>query len=188
MSNKINRDLNVITKELHAALKRETTDIIAIGVLLIEAQGKLEHGKWLPWLAENFDSSTSTAENYMNAARFAVKFPTIRNLKLRPTALYTLSGVDSDYEGKVIEVALSEAETKWVNGDRVEEIWESIFKSERDKRQRRENKDEDDNDENRETAADTEADDILDGTPPDLPPAPKPVVHDVFLPSFDEAI
>jgi hypothetical protein len=190
MSKKINRDLKAITEELHAALKREKNDFIAIGVLLIEAREELEYGEWLPWLAENFGSSTSTAENYMNAARFAVKFPTVRNLKLRPSALYALSGFDSDYEGKVIAAALSEAETKWVNRDRVEEIWESIFKSERDERQRRENEDKENQEEteNAETAADTEADDILDGPPPDLPPTPKPVVHDVILPSFDQAL
>ena len=68
MSKKISRDLKVITKELHAALKREAADIVAIGDLLIEAHAQLEHGEWLPWLAENFGSSVSTADNYMAAA------------------------------------------------------------------------------------------------------------------------
>jgi hypothetical protein len=73
---------------LHAALKREAADIIAIGDLLIEAHNQLDHGEWLPWLAENFGSSVSTADNYMAAARLAAKYPSIGNLRLRPTALY----------------------------------------------------------------------------------------------------
>lgn len=41
---KIRRDMALITTELQTALLRQTTDIIAIGGLLIEAQEQLAHG------------------------------------------------------------------------------------------------------------------------------------------------
>jgi hypothetical protein len=125
---KINRDLKVITRELHAAMRREATDIIAIGTLLLEARSQLKYGKWLPWLEAHFGASDSSADNYMNAARFARKFPTVGNLKLRPTALYVL-GHDLEYpsglfDHRALKKIFSAAETTWVNGGRVKEIAE----------------------------------------------------------------
>ena len=51
-------------------LRRETTDVILIGNLLIESRKHLEHGEWQVWLAENFDLSYRTAVNYCDAAEF----------------------------------------------------------------------------------------------------------------------
>ena len=72
------------------ALKREATDIIAIGNLLIEAKEAVDYGDWRAWLAANFGSSSRTADNYMSAANFAATCATVAQLKLRPTALYLL--------------------------------------------------------------------------------------------------
>jgi hypothetical protein len=189
MSKKIDRDLQVIAKELHAAVKRETTDIIAIGDLLIEANEQLDHGEWLPWLEENFGSSISTASNYMKAARFAAIFPTVVNLKLRPTALYQL-GDDfdlepdlRDFDRKTINAILREAQTKWVNADRVREIAEALKPKPEPALEELEAA--------RAAATAAEQDEIhaiLDGPPPELPPAPEAIVRDVILPSFDQAI
>jgi site-specific DNA-methyltransferase (adenine-specific) len=38
------------------------------GQALIEAKGRVPHGEWLPWLAENFEASERTAQNYMTVA------------------------------------------------------------------------------------------------------------------------
>jgi Protein of unknown function (DUF3102) len=76
MSKVKRRSITVIAHELQAAVKREATDVIAIGALLLEAREEIDHGDWLPWLATNFGSSESTANNYMNAARFAVEIHT----------------------------------------------------------------------------------------------------------------
>ena len=180
MSKKIKRDLKVITNELHAAQKREAADVIAIGKLLNEAKEQLlEHGEWLPWLAENFDSSVSTAENYMNAARFAAKFPTVGNLRLRPTALYLLGGELEHFDRKTINAILRESETKWVNADRVREIAEAL---------RPEPEPEPEPTLEEIKSAQAEADDIVDGPPPENPPAPEATVHDVILRPFDQAI
>jgi Protein of unknown function (DUF3102) len=190
MSKKIKRDLKVITKELHAAQKREAADVIAIGKLLNEAKDLLEHGEWLPWLAENFGSSDSTAENYMNAARFAAKFPTVGNLMLRPTALYALGNdLDQDFDCKTIDAILREAETKWVTADRVWEIAEELMPQPEPKPAPEPTLEEIEAERaTAETAAQAEIDDILDGPPPELPPAPKATVQDVILPSFEQAI
>jgi hypothetical protein len=132
MSKKISRDLGVIARELHTALKREAADIITIGALLTEAKNQLDHGEWLSWLAANFGSSVSTADNYIAAARFAAKFPTVGNLKLRlrPTALYALghdlASPSGRYDRKAITAIFSEAQTKWVNAKRAEEIARSL--------------------------------------------------------------
>ena len=80
MTKKKRRDLAVIVGELQTAVKVENSNIITIGSLLIEAREQVEHGQWMKWLNENFDSSVSTAENYMNTAKLAAKFPTVGNL------------------------------------------------------------------------------------------------------------
>jgi hypothetical protein len=165
-------------------MKREATDIIA---LLIEAHDQLGHGRWLPWLAENFDSSLSTAENHMNAARFAAKFPTVGNLRLRPTALYVLghdlASPSGLYDRKAIKAISLEAETKWVNAERAQEIARSLqtLKPSQTIEEMKAKA-------AAEAAAQAEAEDILDGPPPGLPPAPEPSVPDVISPSFDRAI
>ena len=77
---KIKRPIEAIAEQLQAVMKRETTDIIAIGDLLLEAKEHLlEHGEWLPWLKANFGSSVKTANNYMNAASFAEQISNVTN-------------------------------------------------------------------------------------------------------------
>jgi hypothetical protein len=107
------RPLEVIAAELNSALKRETTDIIKIGGLLVEAKAQLPHGKWLSWIAEHFPLSKSTVANYVNAYKFAIQFPNVGNLKIRPSALYMLaSGV---FNARDIAIILKKAETQWVD-------------------------------------------------------------------------
>lgn len=199
MTKKVARDLGVISGELQTALKGEATNIIVAGGLLVEAQEQLEHGQWLPWLKANFGSSVSTAENYMNAARLAAEFPTVANLKLRPSALYVLGRCWSHHYGpfsraKVIEAVLAAAENEWVDSDRAREIARSLSPP----------KDEGKAAEAAAAAAEAvaeaaaaakaaaaeneaEAESILDGPPPELPPTPD-AAHDVILPPFDQAL
>lgn len=68
--------------------------IIEIGRELIAAKAEVGHGQWLRWLDDEFGWATSTADNYMLAAR---KFPTLGNmtgLAIDATALYALSSPD----------------------------------------------------------------------------------------------
>jgi hypothetical protein len=193
---KVRRNLAVITGELHAAMKVENSNIITIGRLLIEAREQVEHGEWMPWLNENFDSSISTAENYMNAARLAAKFPTVGNLKLRPSALYSLGSEQLDtelFDSKAVEAILHEAESNWVSSSRAWEIaWSLRPKPEPPteaeiaaSEARLKRLDEERIQEEKDWA---EAKSILDGPPPELPAAPEATVHDMILPPFDQAI
>jgi Protein of unknown function (DUF3102) len=63
--------LEVIAVELNSALKRETTDIIKIGSLLVEAKAQLSQGQWLPWLAKHLRFSERIAADYIDAYNFA---------------------------------------------------------------------------------------------------------------------
>jgi Protein of unknown function (DUF3102) len=186
MTKRIRRDIGLIAEQLQVVMKREAADIIEIGDLLLEAKDQLEHGEWLPWLKTNFGPSTTTAENYMAAARFAAKIPNVVNLKLRPTALYLLGRELDDpsdfYSPKVIKAILKAAETEWVNTERAFEIARSLQPPEPPIEDR----------EAEWIAAEeaerSEIDDILEGPPPDLPPAPEATVRDVILPPFDQAV
>ena len=158
---------------------------------------QLDHGEWLPWLKKNFGSTNKTAENYMNAARFAAKFEIVSNLKLRPTALYRLGRELDDptglYNRQAIEAILKAAETRWINADEARAIAKALQPpkpdraieeivagpaSEAIKAERAA----------AEQAARAEIDDIIDGSPPELSPASEPAVRDVILPPFDQAV
>ena len=181
-----------IADDLAAALMRKSADVVAIGGLLIEAQDQLDHGQWLPWLEANFGSSVRTADNYMNAARFAAKLATVSNLKLRPTALYLLGSKLDDapddlFSPKAIKAILKVAEGEWVNAKRAQAIAESLRPPP-----------EIDDEEERASEVEERAlaeeqrraiEDILDGPPPELPPPPEPPpASNVSLGQFDKAV
>jgi len=180
MSKRKRRDLELITGDLRDVLAREAKDVVTIGNLLIEARSQLDHGQWLPWLAGNFSSSARTAENYMAAARFATKYETVADLKLRPSALYLLGGELDDPHGlfnrKVVKAILKEAETEWVSATRAYDIERSLRPKPSPKPTEEEIVD------------DAEIEELLDGPPPELPPAPDTTTHDVILPPFEQAV
>jgi Protein of unknown function (DUF3102) len=107
------RPLDVIASELNLVLKRETADIIKMGGLLVEAKGQLSHGQWLPWLAKHFPLSKSTVANYVNAYKFAIKFPIVGNLNIHPSALYMLASWV--FDAKTTAAILKTAETQLVD-------------------------------------------------------------------------
>lgn len=188
---KVARDITVITSELQIALKRETADVIAIGNLLLEAKDQLEHGKWLPWIKANCGLSESTAQNYMNAARLAVKYPTVGVLKLRPTVLYWLWEQMENISLDEIEVIFAVAENEWVNIERAEAIIEAVHEERRGTEDEEEEQPRDEppvEEQPREEPLRSEIDDILEGPPPELPPAPEVSTPDITLPPFDQAV
>jgi hypothetical protein len=100
MSGKANgRELAVITDEIKAVMKRRTADIIKLGGLLCEAKVKLKeqvgHGEWLPWLNREFSLSERSAQRYMKVYDLAVKYDTVADLNISPSALYLL--IDEDF-------------------------------------------------------------------------------------------
>ena len=56
-------------REVGNSLSRAVEHAIKAGGLLNTVKGQLRHGEWMPWLAENFDGSASTAANYMRCAK-----------------------------------------------------------------------------------------------------------------------
>jgi DUF3102 family protein len=89
----INRSLDVIAADIH---QLQRNSIFDTGDLLIEAKDQLDHGRFLDWLDSEFDWSHATAANYMNAARLAAKFLTVRNLPIPARVLYELDPDDED--------------------------------------------------------------------------------------------
>jgi len=117
------RPLKKIAAEIATALKREVTDVLEVGCLLSEAKEQLdEHGRWLPWLKDNFPLSVRTAQKYMAAAAFASKYELDAHLRLSVSGLYALVDVDRNGEHEAVAAALVEAKTKWVDDARVTEI------------------------------------------------------------------
>jgi len=120
---KNSRPLEAIEADLEAALEREARGPVEIGALLTEAKALLgSHGMWLLWLKAKFPHTARTAQNYMAAAALAAKYATIAHLRLAPGALYALCEADNRGDAVVVERVLHEAETGWVDADRVREI------------------------------------------------------------------
>lgn len=117
------RPLKKIAAEIATILKREAEHIIELGGLLTEAKEQLdEHGRWLPWLSENFSLKIRTAQKYMAASALACKYALDAHLLLTVSALYALVEADRDGHSEAVEAALCEAKVKWVDDDRVREI------------------------------------------------------------------
>jgi hypothetical protein len=186
------RKLSIITQDLRIALKRETTDIIGIGDLLIEAKEHLKHGKWLPWLKKEFSLSDRSARNYMQAAKFAAKSETVSDLgNLSPSALYAISSDGGAiYTPEIIKAILQEAKKSRVGKDRAWDIALSLMPEEDEKRPPTPKELQQLLKGEAEAAAKDkeEAEAILDGPPPDLPPAAPMVPVDFVLAQFNNAI
>jgi Protein of unknown function (DUF3102) len=120
---KNSRSLKRIESELEAAFQREKQGPIEIGGLLAAAKELLTgHGEWLPWLKAKFPHSVRTAQDYMAAHRFATKYATVAHLKVAAGGLYALAVLDNAGNTDMINAALREAETQWVDADRVAAI------------------------------------------------------------------
>jgi hypothetical protein len=115
-----NRSLKDIGADVQLELRTSVRCVWRIGELLIEAKEKTQHGEWLHWLDAQGIYSVSTAENYMNAARYVAKFPNFGNLKIQRTALYRL--IEREYNVPLREAVFAAAETHWVNVDEVLKI------------------------------------------------------------------
>src|SRR5262245_34288200 len=102
--------LDRVTARLRTALRREITNIIEIGKLLIESRKHLQHGEWQAWLAENFDLSYRTAHRYVSAAEYLAKSDTVAHFaNLSPTVLYALAeGHYNEQEQAAILAAIRE--------------------------------------------------------------------------------
>lgn len=60
---------NTELSRAHEAGKSMLEHAVKCGQALREAKDQLEHGQWIPWVAEHFEGSLSTAEHYMRLAK-----------------------------------------------------------------------------------------------------------------------
>jgi hypothetical protein len=185
--------LDRITAQLRTVLRRETTNIILIGNLLIEARKHLEHGEWQSYLADNFDLSLRTAQNYYSAAEYVEKKQKqIGNIadfaNLSASVLYHLA---ADHFSETVEAAiLAEARERRVDEDA---MWAIKDKVEPD--DVADDADDDDQGDDSGKASDDEKEDaeaaatIERGTDPRVPPtADPPPLEDFDLRDFNQAI
>ena len=68
-------------------LKHGIDHALVIGLLLIEAKGKLKHGQWLPWLQKHCKMPERTAQLYMQLVKYS------KNIKSADLADLTIEGV-----------------------------------------------------------------------------------------------
>jgi hypothetical protein len=118
-----NRTIDVITGELHVALRRETADILTIGGLLAEAKEKIPHGEWLTWLKTEFSMSKRSAQKYVKAADYAAKNELGAHLNLSPSALFLLSRYD---QREIADAVTEAAKESHVGCDQVKQIVQDV--------------------------------------------------------------
>jgi hypothetical protein len=175
--------LDRLAGKLRAAQRRETTNIIEIGKLLIESRDHpdMVHGDWQSWLAENFDRDYRTAIRHVNAAEYVErksKSDTVSVFtNLCPTVLYRLAaGHHTEQE----EAAILAASRKGrVDQDAAGAICEKLAPPDAD---------ENDDDDGDDAEEDPEIAAILDRPPPKVPPAPTLPPTDFDLRAFNEVI
>ena len=182
------RGLLTIVDEIRETFHSDNSNIIKRGELLIEAKALVQHGEWLSWLESYFDMSEDTAERAMSVARFADKFRILRNMNLSHLpkgVLYALAS--GDYSDAVIKVVLVEAESAPIAISRLYEIEEQLNPPPEESEE--EPEPEESEDDPAQEEAEAEADEILDGPPPDLPPVDEPPTPTNFtLAQFDKAV
>src|SRR5262249_5425797 len=106
-----------ISALLRAIVRRETSDAVQAGNLLIKARKLFanEHGEWLPWLAENFDLSPRTAQRYIAAAEHVQKRQVSLFANPSTTVLYGLA------EGHYNEQEEAEILAQAIAGKRIDQ-------------------------------------------------------------------
>jgi Protein of unknown function (DUF3102) len=73
MKNRKNRTVTIIADEIRSALKHEAADVFAIGALLAEAKKQVDHGKWLPWLRQEFSMSQRVGAEICHRGNFQLR-------------------------------------------------------------------------------------------------------------------
>jgi hypothetical protein len=186
--------LDRITAQLRTVLRREATDIILIGNLLIEARKHMDHGEWQPWLAENFDMSYRTARRYESAAEYVERQKQNCHVShfanLSASVLYRLAegGYSEQEEAEIL--AQAKAGTR-IDQARAWAICEALAPPDDDDTDDADDNQEDGGEDGAEEAPpDPEMEAILSaGADPAVPPpAPIPPPPDFALRDFDAAI
>ena len=183
--------LNRLAAKLRTAVRRETTNIIEIGNLLIESRKLFadEHGEWLPWLEKNFERSERSAQRYIAAAEYvAGKSDTVSDFSnLSPSVLHWLAA--GHYNAEQEAAILAATREGRVNHTRADAICDALASPEDDDATDDDDDDAADHDGGDDGAEeDAEIKAILDGPPPDVPPPAPNTTPDFTLRAFDQAV
>jgi hypothetical protein len=171
------KQLDQLASKLRSALRRETTNIIEIGELLLKSRKLLEHGEWQPWLKEHFDLSYRSAVYYTKAAEYAAgKGKSATIAYLAPTVLYALAG-GTTYNQQEEAAILAASRKGRVDADCAAAICQKFRSA---TVAAAEDADE--------AEADAETDAILDGPPPAVPPPAPITTPNLALINFDHAV
>lgn len=84
-------DLRATPESIRKSIHKSLAKIVAIGNELIFANDKIEHGSFVPWVEKEIGIPIRTAQNYMNAARFAAEHKNEIISFLPPTTIYRLA-------------------------------------------------------------------------------------------------
>jgi hypothetical protein len=183
-------ELDRLAAQVRKVLRRTTRDAIEIGNLLIKSRKYLEHGEWMPWLAENFDLSYRTAVNYCDAAEYVAQKCNVADFtNLSSSVLYWLAA--GHYSAEEEAAILAATREGRVDETRVAAICDALAPPDDDAAD--DDREADGDDDAKEAPPDPEIDPeieaILDGPPPPVPPpAPLPPPPDFALRDFDQAI
>ena len=192
MTNTPPRSLTQIADDIRSRTE-SIADVVEIGRLLVEAQNQVGHGEWLPWLESEFDFSARTAQNYMAAQEFALKYETVAHLRLTCSALYALAS--GGYGDAEVDAVLAAAAVGRVTRTRLGEIVDALEQPE-------EAESASDGEPSSlppwgktlaaaieaEAAEAAEVESILDGPPPELPPTEDAPAVDHLTPAFKAAV
>jgi len=99
------------TGEIRALMKRTAQDIVELGQKLIEVKETLGHGRFLSWLAAEFEWTDETARRFMNVTQQFGQNPQI--VGFAPSALYVLAAPS------IPEAARDEAITRAASGESI---------------------------------------------------------------------
>lgn len=97
-------------ERIRARVRKALEDVIAIGKDLLAIKEALPHGRFLPWVSDEFGWSERTARNFMSVAEwFGPKSAMIADLTIAPTAAYLLAGPSVPEQARVAAIERAEA-------------------------------------------------------------------------------
>lgn len=112
-------------RDAQDAAQRTLTHALAAGERLIEAKALIQHGGWLPWLAEHVGVSTRTAQVYMRLARNKAKIAknaTVADLTIRSAVNSVTTSPDPDRDELAVYLPLP-GHIRIGLGDGQKEVW-----------------------------------------------------------------
>jgi Protein of unknown function (DUF3102) len=109
------QDLRDRAARIRQSIANTMPVIIAIGNELLAAKEKLDHGQFSDWVQDEVGIQTRTAQNYMNAARFAAAHKSEIVSHLHPAAVYQLAAPSTP--PRVVNAVLDRVEAGEVVSD-----------------------------------------------------------------------